>query len=161
MTKIISFLVISSVILLSCESPCTNSHISPAFVGFQKTDIDTFVIRAFKANDNYLHLIDTIVVVNVIGLASIYTEINDTTIVYVNDSDPNKWIISGQDWQIYIPAKNRTISISNIIDLQTDGSSRGCWNPIISFMLDSQKIIPTLFSTDDFFTSGYRVYIYN
>lgn len=81
------------------------------------SDIDTFVVRAYKPNDNFQHLIDTIFVVNP-GLA-IYTTSNDTTIIDVGgtapgDGDPRYRIVSGYDWQIYIPALNRTVTITSL-----------------------------------------------
>ena len=63
----------------------------------------------------------------------IYTIVKDTTFVYVNDSDPKRNISSGFDWQIYIPAKNRAISISNIVSENNEGGKR-CTNPVKSFV---------------------------
>jgi hypothetical protein len=46
------------------------------------------------------------------------------------------------DYQIYLPAKKRTISIYDIISEQTSmgEGSGGCMNPISSFMQDGQQI---------------------
>lgn len=155
-------MVISILLIVSaahCKRPCVNGHLNPVFIGFSAADINTFVLRAYKPNDNYLHLVDTILVANY-G-ATIYTTTNDTTIVYVNDSNPNHWICPGFDWQIYIPAKNRIVSISNIITTQTENVGRVCWNPINSLTQDGQSIVPKLVETGEFFTSGYMAYIHN
>jgi len=136
-----------------------DNHINPAFIGFLRSDIDSFILRAYKPNDNFQHLVDTILVID--KFASVYTTINDTTVVYINDSDPNHWIKPGFDWRLYIPAKNRTVEISKINSTQVDGKGRVCYNPINSFEADGQIITPEFIQTNQFFTSGYRVYIHN
>jgi len=160
MIKIILACVASFSILVACHQrqPCLNNHINPAFKGFAPADIDTFVLRAYTPNNNYLHLIDTILVINL--YATIYTTTNDTTVVYLNDSNRNRWIGAGFDWQIYIPARNRTITISNIKSTQTEGRGKVCWNPINSFEQDGQLILPQLIETGQFYTSGYRTNIH-
>jgi len=124
-----------------------------------RSDVHTFIFRAYKPNDRFRHLVDTTLLTN--RAASIYTAINDTTIVYVNDSNPDHWIRPGFDWQLYIPAKNKTVQILNITSTQVENKGRICYNPINSFSIDGQIIIPVLVQTDKFYTSGYRVYIRN
>ena len=110
-------------------------------------------------NDNFQHLLDTTSVIN--QYASVYTVSHDTTIVYVNSSDPTDWIRPGFDWQLYIPAKNRTVQVSSILSTQVEGKGRVCLNPINSFLLDGQLSSPELVQTGELYTSGYRVYIRN
>lgn len=150
-----------SLTFISCfqKHSCVNSYIHPAFIGFSSSDIDTIILRAYKPNENFQHRVDTILVTN--KGASIYTNDNDTTIIYQNDSDPNHWIRQGLDWELYIPAKNKTIRITNINGTQVEGKGRVCYNPINSFTVNGQKIIPIPVQTDEFYTSGYRVYIHN
>jgi len=95
------------------------------------------VSRAYKRENSFQHLVDTIVITE--HSSTIYTTTHDTTIVNVNSSDPNHFINPNYDWQIYIPAKHRSISISNIM---TDAKlgPRGCSNPIISSVQDGQTI---------------------
>jgi len=137
---------------------CVDNNINPAFIGFLPSDIDSFILRAYKPNDSFQHLVDTILVTD--KFASIYTTTNDTTVVYINDSNPNHWIKPGFDWRLYIPAKNRTVQISKINSTQVDGKDRECYNPINSFEADGQIITPKLIQTNQFFTSGYMVYIH-
>jgi len=128
-------------------------------VGFSPGDINTFILRAYKPNDNYQHLVDTIIVQNT-G-TTIYTTSNDTTIVCINvNSSTNQLVVPGFDWQIYIPAKNRTVMISNIVTTLTEGGHQ-CRNPINSFMQDGQVITPTYMQTGKFYTTGFMAYIQN
>jgi hypothetical protein len=159
MIKIIIPLLILSVSLMGCpEHTCKPDYINPAFIGFTPADIDTIVFRAYKRDDNFQHLIDTVIVID--SYSGIYTRMHDTTIVDVNSSDPNHFINPNFDWQIYIPAKHRTVSISNIMTDATQGR-RGCSNPIISFIQDGQTIAPHWFDSNKFYISGYRAYIQN
>jgi hypothetical protein len=138
---------------------CVDNYINPAFIGFLPSDIDTFVLKKYKQNDNFQHLLDTILVID--KYASIYTVSNDTTVVYVNSSDPTHWIRPAFDWQVYLPAKNKTVQISSITSTQVEDKGRTCYNPINSFNVDGQVIFPVLVQTDKFYTRGYRVYIKN
>jgi len=160
MYRIVYSLLIFILLLEGCSNkPCLNNTITPVFIGFSQADIDTIVLRAFKPNDNYLHLIDTVVIVN--KGASIYTIKNDTTIVFVNSSNPNDWINPDFNWQVYLPAKNKTTSISNIRATQTEGSGRSCLNPINSFEQDGQSITAFLTQSGYDYTSGYMAFIHN
>src|ERR1700738_888084 len=100
MTKI-TFILLIGFSFTSCKHTCVDSYINPVFVGFSLSDIDTFVLRAYKPNDNYLHLIDTFTIV--MNRAGVYTTSHDTTVVCINVSNPREWISAGTDWQIYLP----------------------------------------------------------
>lgn len=143
----------------SPKHACADNHIHPAFIGFLPSDIDTFILRRYKTGENFQHLVDTTLVID--KFASIYTIINDTTVVYINASDPDHWIRPGFDWQLYIPAKNKTVNIANIRSTQVEDRGRACYNPINSFSIDGLVVIPVLVQTDRFYTSGYRVYVRN
>jgi hypothetical protein len=146
------------IFLVGCERPCRKNHIDSAFIGFSIADIDTIILRAYQPNGNFNRLVDTVFVHNL--YATIYTTTNDTTIVYVNDSNLDNWVSSGFDWQIYIPAKNKAVSISNIETVQTEGG-RYCLNPIASFVQDGLRIVPENVNTGRWQNSGYRAYIRN
>ncbi|MFI5160968.1 MAG: hypothetical protein ACHQHN_06800 [Sphingobacteriales bacterium] len=148
-----------STLLMGCpEHTCQNNSINPTFIGFSAAQIDTFIVRAYEPNDNFKHLIDTNLVIN--QNAIIYTTMHDTTVVCLNNSNPDHNIIAGYDWEIYIPSKKRTVTISNIMVDATQGRN-GCSNPIISFVQDGQLILPHRFDTRQFYTTGYRVFITN
>jgi hypothetical protein len=159
--KIISIVGVLSVFLIGCHVySCEPNLINPTFIGFSATDIDTVILRAYEPNDNYQHLVDTF---RVFKNKAVYTTMHDTTIVYLNvvyDGIANQIIKAGFDWQIYIPAKKRTVSISNIMTDATVGQHH-CFNDITSFVQDGQTITPHLFNTGEFYTSGFRAYITN
>jgi phenylpyruvate tautomerase PptA (4-oxalocrotonate tautomerase family) len=157
MSKLLVCLVSCSLLLRCNNFPCSKNHISPAFIGYSRPDIDTLIFKAYTPNDNYQHLADSFMVTD--HNASIYTTSNDTTIVYVNDSNPNRWISAGFDWKIYVPAKNKTILISDIVSPQTEGSKK-CLNPVNSFVQDGQVVSPVSVYTGKFYTSGYLMYVH-
>jgi hypothetical protein len=162
------FLLLASVMFafVSCgpDTFCVPDLINPVLIGFSTSDIDTLILRRYKPNDNYRTLIDTLLIVNPAtnnGFSDgIYSTSNDTTIVCINEGPPYEPISYGHDWIVYIPAKNKTIFISNIVSNQNE-EKKGCSAPIASFVQDSQLIsAPTFFSTNEFYTTGYRAYIH-
>jgi hypothetical protein len=158
MNKFITIILISLVNFTSCERQCVNQNVNAVFIGFSPAEIDNFVLRAYVPNDNYLHLIDSFKV-SKLG-ASIYSSSGDSTFVYVNNSNPNTNVISNFDWKIYIPAVNKTVSISNIISSQTENKGRVCFNPIVSFVQDGQLVVPQYIKSAQYYTSGYFAYIH-
>src|SRR6202012_2966309 len=101
------------IFLMGCPvHSCEPNFINPTFIGFSATDIVTVIVRRYKPSDNYQHLLDTF---KVFKNEAIYTPMHDTTLVFLNDGIVNHMIIAGFDWQIYIPAKKRTVSINNIM----------------------------------------------
>jgi len=111
-----------SFIIAGCtqEFECADPQIQPAFIGFSSPDIDTFVIRKFKANGNYQTLLDTSMFIY--GYSGPYYTSNDTTSVWVSNEENG--IKAGFDWQIFIPAKNKTVFISDINSEKTTGTCR-------------------------------------
>jgi hypothetical protein len=141
-----------------CRHSCTNAFLLPAFIGFSQNDLDTIVVRSYQPNDNYQHLLDTFLIVK--NVSCFAFTFHDTTILdFVNFNTTTENIASGSDWQIYIPARNRTISISDIISEQTEGSRKICLNPITSFMQDGKVVTPHFVISSVYYTSGYFAYI--
>jgi hypothetical protein len=145
---------------------CSPNLINPVFVGYSLSDIDTLLLRRYKANDSFNILIDTMTFVSPsTGINGpnygVYRTSNDTTFVDINVKADYTPISYGYDWELYIPAKNRTVSISAITNTQNTGN-KGCGNPITSFVQDGQLIgAPTFFGLDEESgTSGYRAYIH-
>lgn len=140
-----------SVFMASCgsyEVQCENSQLIPYFKSFQPSEIDTFIIRRFTANTNFSQRIDSSVVV--FGRSGYYTNQHDTTIVR---PDYAGRIIVGYDWQIYIPARNKTVNITDIKSEQRsqtcnkgifsmDKVGCACYNSVFSFRQDNQTINP-------------------
>ncbi|NOT93703.1 hypothetical protein [Ferruginibacter sp.] len=148
MLKIILPVFAGMFLVTSCNTsvPCANQYITPAFIGFKLSDLDSITVRRFKKDGAFLQLIDTATIsLDTNFLKS--TSTNDTTFVKLNSiSGQEKYVFPDHDWQIYIPAKNMTFSISNIISPQTESScfKCSCWNPINSFVQNSQTLIPQL-----------------
>lgn len=152
------------IVFVSCtkEYDCTDLQIQPAFINFSPSDIDTFVLRKFKSSDNYQNLIDTFIVKY--GYYGNYQTSNDTTTVFVTDG--KNGIKAGFDWQIFIPAKNKTVLVSDIISEKKTGKrgygifsldpAPGCTNDIFSVKMDNQVIN---FSNPD--TAGHYLFIRN
>ncbi len=150
--------------LFSCtkEYDCTDLQIQPAFIRFASSDIDTFVLKKFKPGDNYQILIDTFIVKY--GYNGYYQTLNDTTTVLVTDG--KNGIKAGFDWQIFIPAKNKTVFVTDIVSEKKTGKrgygifsmdpAPGCTNDIFSAKMDNQTIN---FSNSD--TARYYLFIRN
>lgn len=107
------------VVISGCtkEFDCSDFQIQPAFIGFGASDIDTFVLRKYKQNDNYQNLIDTFVVIY--GQTGQYYTSNDTTSVFATDG--KNGIRAGFDWLLYIPARSKVVSISDIVSEKKTG----------------------------------------
>ena len=163
--KVLIFLFLSILLLWGCtkEYDCSDQQIQPAFIGFLPSDIDTFILRKFKANDNYQNLIDTFKVTY--GYTGQYFTSNDTTSVFATDS--KNGIKTGFDWTLFIPAKSKTIYISDIVSEKKTGKCGygifsmdkfgcTCTNSIFSAKQDNQVVT---FSNSD--TSRYFVFIRN
>ncbi len=154
------------IILPACtkEYNCNDTPIQPAFIGFAASDIDTFILRKFKSNNNYQNLIDTFVIKS--GGYSPYQTSNDTTTVFVSDAGNSGelGIKAGYDWQIFIPSVNKTVFISEIRSEKKTGKlSYGifsmdkaglCTNSIFSAKMNNQTI-----NFSD--SAGYYLFIHN
>jgi hypothetical protein len=144
---ICSLLVAFGFLSCSKEYDCDDLQISPAFINFPPSDIDTIILRKYRQNDSYQTLIDTFKVIN--GYSGQYYTSNDTTTVFV--SNGKNGIKAGFDWLIFIPAKNKTIFISEIMSEKKTGTCGSgifsmdkfgctCTNDIFSVKKDNQII---------------------
>ena len=110
-------------ILLLCFTACRDLNCSDLYIAPE------FVMRFTRAET-----------------PGMYITSNDTTFVALNHiSGPLKYIMPGHDWQIYLPAINRTISFSAINSPRTHMHCfADCWctNPINSFVQDTALVIP-------------------
>ncbi|MDQ6763785.1 MAG: hypothetical protein M3015_14315 [Bacteroidota bacterium] len=141
--KNILFLLILTIGIYGCsrEVPCNDTDIELGFIGFDKSELDTLIIRKYMANDNYQHLVDTLIYPSdTSGL----NQSHDT----IRIRPAYDLIKYGNDWQIFIPAKNKTILISDIKSEQKEikchftftKSNCYCINPIYSVKLDNTLI---------------------
>jgi len=146
MKKIIIVLLI---VLGGCKNcPCLDSRLTPVFIGFSSSDIDTLVLRAYIPNDGFSQLIDTV------ELAYGGWKLNDSDSIFVDTSgygsasNTVKYgfqdLTQGHDWSIYLPAVDTTIYISEIIDsvweMKNCQLEMTCWNPIKSCVVNGKFI---------------------
>ena len=149
MKKSIYFLFIINYIFAGCNttSDCLNNYLTPVFIGFNFSELDTLIVRKYIKNDNFLHLLDTAIIVT--DTASFtYITSNDTTKLDFNTSIRQaKYMLPDHDWQIYIPKLNRLLSISNIASPKSHEKCYAggdlcptCFNQIDSFQQNGQPI---------------------
>lgn len=124
--------------------PCDDAQIQPVFVGFKPADIDTLVLRKFAPGTNYRVLIDTFTVRY--GVSGYYRSSHDTTTVFVQE--PQNGIRAGYDWQLVVPARRRTVRITDIRGEQKtekcgfsmDPRSCTCTNNLFSAKVDTKPV---------------------
>jgi hypothetical protein len=123
--QFIPVIALATVLFVSCGKEyhvdCGDPQIQTAFVNYASSDIDTFILRKFKAADNYQTLLDTFKVSK--EWPGVYSISADTTTVFIADGIHG--LKAGFDWQIFIPATNKTIFISNIVSEKKTGTCRG------------------------------------
>ncbi len=157
---ILLLLIVLGIYSCTKEVPCTDSNVQMIFTAFNSSDLDTIVLRKFKAADQYHHLIDT---VNIIYDSTVYLRSNDTTFVFLNS--PIQGMKVNFDWQIAIPAINKTVFISDINSEQNttkcgtlgEPVGCGCINKIYSLKMDNVFID---LSNLDQYQAPYHVYIH-
>jgi hypothetical protein len=133
------------VLLSGCSTQfdCEDTPVAAIFVGYSKADIDTLVLRKFQAGNNFQQLLDTLIVTN--G-NNTYYQIPGDTITVVS----SRWVKVGYDWQLYIPAKNKTILLTDIVSEKETGKCGRmpvsnkkdciCYNKVFSMKMDGQAI---------------------
>ena len=134
----IAIILIVTFALLSCGKTvkCSDTPVEIAFISFPLHSIDTLVIKKFVQNSNFQNLIDTINLINANTVV-----VADT--VYINRINSINILQRGFDWQIVVPASNRTFSISNIVyqeEIRNCGTFESCicFNKIISVKVNGQ-----------------------
>lgn len=161
------FLLVVILSFFSCQPRpnCQRNQINPVFIGFTASEIDTIIIRKYTVNENFSNLLDTLLIDTTYAFhySYRYTVNHDSTILNIIVDTPQSAIVAGYDWKIFIPARNKTISISGI----ENGAHMGmavCPDPIASFVQDGLPIIsPKYVGTDvvgyNWWLEGYRAYI--
>jgi len=168
--RIIIALSLLGLVTGSCskEYDCDEPQLHPAFIGFTLAEIDTLILEKYKAGDNFQTRIDTHTVVLADHFNSLYTVYNDTTSVFVKDH--LKYIKAGFDWRIYIPAINRTITITAIEGEKRTGKrnsgifsmdpSPNCLNDVHTAIVDNQPFIFSSSAVAEFYRN-YNIYIHH
>lgn len=114
-------------------------------VSFSATEIDTVITKKFVKGSNFsLHIDSTIMDQNNV----MFKAQNDT--FQMGSWRGDILLSSKYDYQVFIPAVNRTISITEINEPQLEGDCRGkvaCGNIIVSVRLNSD-LTPTTIQDD-------------
>jgi hypothetical protein len=161
--KYICVIIISGILYLSCSPirPCSDIYITPVFVGFSQSEVDSIILRAYVPNDSFNHLVDTAIVYTIPNgrdsisenITGTYTAINHFPVMYPN-----------HDWEIYLPARGTSFFVSKIVSIQTTGRNR-CINDITSLMLNGVLVHPTFIGyaevADSPYPVGYVIFINN
>jgi hypothetical protein len=131
------------------------------FIEFLGKETDIFILRKYAINTNFVTPLDTVkIIANTNGY---YKRYNDTTEVDLLSEKVT--IKKGYDYQIFLPAKNRLVSITNILsEARTDTYRESefsckkldiyCFNKIFSCKVDNQ-LIPFNFN------GQYKIFIKN
>ena len=145
-TRLLILCFLSALIFNRCncykEIDCFDRQIYPAFVGFPVAEVDTVIIRKFKAASNYQVLLDTFR----ITYSNYYRVSGDTIRIYPY---PQEGIRAGFDWQIFVPAINKTVQIAAIVGNKNTircgaravGSACSCANDLFSLDQDNQRMV--------------------
>lgn len=127
--------------MLSCgkKIDCTDPPINISFISFTQAELDTIVVRKFHKDNSFQNLIDTFLIPSTRG--SIVAR-GDTS--HMSLYHPNNYLEPEFDWQIFIPAINRTVSITNILKENRSEKCAGftecsCYNEIKSIRVDNQN----------------------
>jgi len=144
--SLITLFSISFFCACTSEVDCTDPRLEPTFVGYTMTELDTLIYTKFKAGSNFTVPLDTFLVDK---SRAHYTVKHDTINIF--ETVVESRILPGSDWQIFVPAANRTVLIADIASSHEKGKvSHGifsmdhfgppCMNTIYSAKLDSQNL---------------------
>ena len=157
------FAAVLMIAACSKEYDCAEAQIQPAFVGFAPADLDSLLLRKFTRGGNLQNLVEEFVVTG--NNRTQYIITNDTTTVFITDGIHG--MKAGYDWQVFIPARNRTVRITDVNSekkkikcgsgiFSMDKFGCLCTNKVFSLMQDNQTIS---FPNSD--TTQYVVFINN
>jgi hypothetical protein len=144
-------------VLQSCSKTKEDcSFLAPdiVYVGFTQAETDTFIIRRFEKNTNFIKPLDTLKITRAhidripVGEDSVklvpdnYSRLS--TDFYLND------------WEIYFPAMDRTVYITNAVPqfTQEKEASALCHSYVSSVNFDNR-----VYQFSSWFDTPYRVYV--
>jgi len=135
MLRSFTFLILIVSIISCHDCICVPSDgLRLGMISFSSTEIDTLITRKFSKGSNFSKQIDT----------TIFDQ-NNVMFTAQNDTfQMGSWkgdilLSSKYDYQVFIPAINRTISVTEITEPQLEGDCRGkvaCGNIITSVKLN-------------------------
>lgn len=147
-------IIFSCTLFFACthKITCSDSNIYLAYKAFSQQDLDTIIMRRYVKGSNFAQLKDT-ALFNTLNYQAITA--SDTIQfalpagMQVSQDSINLTLLTPDyDYGIYIPALNRLIQISKIIEEKTEGNAGGvfaqdpqpCYNPIQSYIYNGQTI---------------------
>jgi hypothetical protein len=152
LNKLIISTTVFFTLLSSCTMrvPCDNGNIKLGFVAFSDTATNSVIIRQFKKTSGFKTLVDTVLITDT---SSSYKKYYDTLQVEYSFNkkhgytSSNYGLTSEHDYEIYLPAIDKTFQISDIdeeYEMQKKGftsDNSSCYNYIKSYSINGQKII--------------------
>ncbi len=126
----------SLVYSFSCrrKCPCNPASVPIQMVSFLKSEIDTIIVKRFTKGTNFQILQDSVLVDN---SNCYYIQRGFDTIELATKSLIGH-IKSNFDYEIDIPSLNRVSKISDIVEIQIEGSCGKCSNSIVKFVMKDQ-----------------------
>ena len=131
------FLFASIVALASCHNcVCAPSNgLQLALITFDSTEVDTIITRKFQKGSNFSQLIDTV------QWDRSRVDFRKHTDTFQMASWAGDLLLHSQyDYQVFIPAANRTFTVAEINEPQRMDECRGkvmCGNRIVSVTLNT------------------------
>lgn len=126
----------------SCSKTCfcTMATLYPSYVSFNHSDTDTIILRRYDRNSNFNQLLDTAIITD----QNAVFNFNQDTLSIRSDAEALT-LRSFYNYVLYLPALNRSDSISHIIqahDTQKGSSNLecNCINRILSYQLNSDTV---------------------
>lgn len=147
------FLIVSllaETLFNSCRKcPCGKAEsLLPAFIGYSESQTDTLILRRYANAGNFSQLIDTLL-------------INEPLLKFVRNNDTltpsyhsiSILMIEGYDYQIAVPAINKTYRISGIVESKNTMACNSifsmdktyCLNSIQQYFINEEKVKAKLF----------------
>jgi hypothetical protein len=147
--RLLLVLIPSFFVLNACKTRCGDQGFTPVFIGFPPADLDTIILKKYLKGGNTQNLLDSTIITR---QTTRYQPSNDTTVVMMNDTGEDFYLTPDFDWQMYLPAKRVTISITDIVSPHRTEHCYdcGCINSITSFLQNGQLITSPPYSLSSF-----------
>ena len=135
MRQFLLFCMCSYLILPSCSQTCSEAESSLSLIGFASNETDTIIVRKFSKSTGFATILDTFLL-NKTNTS--YNLVNDTLQIGVHFG-PGHGLLSGYDYEIYIPENNKLYQISEIVE-NYESQNVGCKKVLCINSIASYKI---------------------
>lgn len=151
MTRTLFIFLITSMLGAACttkEVDCKNPQMLTSFIGYTIPELDTLVIRKFKNDGTFTQKLDSFLFFNNTNFNNL-AQFGDT--IFMQSFNEKFNITADHDWQISIPALNKTINIGPFTIEQKKGKCQSglfsmtkvscdCPNNVKILKLDNQTL---------------------